>query len=222
MSWESTARYYQKINEGVRERLGGLHSADLILRSVDFEAVKDLQESGSWEIAAHSLGREMKMLETAGAEAVMICTNTMHCVADEVMRNCSVPLIHIADVIGGVCAEQKLHTVALLGTRYTMEEGFLKDRIAERFGGEVIVPGKEDRIEVHRVIYEELCIGKVLPESTESYTHIIERLAEGGAQAVIYGCTEIEALFLNSPPPVQAIDSTTVHAEAGIEFLLSN
>lgn len=221
MSWESSAQYYAIINRAVRERLGPPHSARILLDSLDFGEIAALQHDGQWERLGAMLADSARALAAGGADCVVIGTNTMHKLAPEVEAACDLPLIHIADATGEVIAAQGLNKVALLGTAFTMEQDFYRERLSERFGLEVIVPEAEDRAEVHRVIYEELVAGQVRDGSREAYRRIIARLADRGAQGVILGCTEIMLLVNQSDSPVPIFDTTEIHALAAVDFALS-
>jgi aspartate racemase len=212
MSWESTVPYYRFVNEAVRERLGGLHSARLVLYSVDFHEVEHLQRTGDWEAAGRLLAQAARSLQAAGADFLVLCTNTMHKVAGAIEAATPIPLLHIADPTARAIEAAGCSTVGLLGTRFTMEEDFYQGRLRERHGLKVLVPDPGDRAIVHRVIYEELCIGKVMPESRSHYRRIMARLAERGAQAIILGCTEISLLVDASDAAVPLFDTTRIHA----------
>lgn len=220
MSWESSALYYRLVNEGVRDRLGGLHSADCVLASVDFAAIERLQVSGDWEQAGDLLARRAQDLVRAGAECVVLCTNTMHKVADRIEQALGVPLLHLVDVTAEAIRAAGLERVALLGTRFTMEESFYRDRMA-RHGITAVVPNAAEREIVHRVIYDELVLGHVSDASRDAYRAIIRRLAAAGAQGVILGCTEIELLIGQQDSPVPVFASTRLHAAAAVEFALA-
>lgn len=215
MSWESTAEYYRLANETVRERLGGLHSARLVLHSVDFAEIAALQAAGQWDEAGQLLGQAAKGLEAAGAELVLICTNTMHLVAEQVQAAVSIPLLHIVDTTADAVRAAGLGRVGLLGTRFTMEQPFYRDRMA-RHGVELVVPEEADRAEVHRVIFDELCVGVVREESREAYRAAIGRLVEAGAQGIVLGCTEIELLVGPGDSPVPLFPTTRLHVEAAL------
>lgn len=221
MSWESSAEYYRLANEFVRERLGGLHSARLVLASVDFAEVEHLQASGQWEAAGELLAGVARSLEAAGAELLLLCTNTMHRVADQVEAAVSVPLLHLGDTTASAVERAGMSTVGLLGTAYTMEPGFYRERLASH-GLDVLVPSPEDRAEVHRVIYDELCLGQVLDRSREVYRGIIARLVAAGAEGIILGCTEIELLVGPGDSPVPVFPTTRLHVEAAIDFSLGS
>ncbi|HET6414164.1 MAG TPA: aspartate/glutamate racemase family protein [Anaeromyxobacter sp.] len=221
MSWESSAHYYRLLNEGVKARLGGLHSARCILSSVDFAEIEPLQRAGLWEKAGDILNRCARGLEAAGAELLLICANTMHRVADQAMRSVRIPLIHIADVTAERVQAAGLRRVALLGTRYVMEEDFYRRRLIERYGLEVIVPGDIDREEVNRVIFEELVLGKVERRSRERYVAIVDDLVGKGAEGVIAGCTEITMLITQADLTAPLFDTTEIHALAAVDRALA-
>ena len=219
MSWESTAVYYRRVNEQVREALGGLNSADVVLRSVNFHDIVTLQKLGAWEQAAGELSKVAKELEQAGADMILICTNTMHLLADEVQASVGVPLIHIADVTGEAIADAGCRRPLLLATRYTMEHGFYAERM-KAHGIDLIVPDADGRRLTHQVIFDELCAGKVLDASRGALMALIEKAKAEGADAVILGCTEICLILDPANLPVPGFDSTTIHAEAAVEFSL--
>lgn len=221
MSWESTAVYYRQLNEGVRERLGGLHSAPLLLHSVDFAGIAALQKSGDWEAAGQQLAAVAQGLERAGAKALLLATNTMHKVAGAIEAAVDIPLLHIGDGVGHALQGQGKRKVALLGTRFTMQQDFYRVRLAERFGIEVLVPTAEEMTEVDRIIFAELCVGVIKPASREYYLACLERLGAAGAEAAILGCTEIGLLLDGAQSPLPLIDSTTVHVQMGLDWLLS-
>lgn len=214
MSWESTALYYREINEAVKERLGGLHSARLVLVSLDFHDVERLQQAGDWEAAGRLLADAARSLEAAGADFLVLCTNTMHRVADEIEGAVRIPLLHIADPTAEAIRAAGLSRVGLLGTRFTMEQDFYRERLRGRHGIDVLVPGEADREIVHRVIYDELCVGRVLDTSRAEYRRILGSLAAEGAEAVILGCTEITMLVGSADSPVPLFDTTSLHARA--------
>lgn len=218
MSWESTAEYYRLINRGVAERLGGLHSARILLHSVDFAEIAELQQAGDWGRAGALLAEAAAGLESAGAAGIVLCTNTMHQVAPAIEAAVSVPLLHIVDPTGEALRGAGVRRVGFLGTRYSMELPFWRDRLAERFGVELLVPVPEDREVVHRVIYDELCHGRIAQDSRAAYVKIIERLAAAGAQAVVLGCTEISMLVRPGDSPLPAFDTTALHAAAAVDF----
>ena len=215
MSWESTELYYRLINQEIRSRLGGLHSAPIVMVSVDFHDIERLQHAGDWAGAADALAAHARKIEAAGADLLLICTNTMHKVADEVQAGIGIPLLHLADATAARVTQQGKRAVGLLGTRFTMEQAFYRGRL-ERHGLEVIVPTVEDREIVHSVIFDELCVGKVREESRAEYLRIIAALAAAGAEGVIEGCTEIGMLVQQAHTPVPLFDTTAIHAEAAV------
>lgn len=221
MSWESTALYYRWINEAVRDARGANHSAPLLLHSFDFEPIKAMQMRGEWEAMGELLARAAQGLERAGAEAIVICTNTMHKLAGEVSAAVSVPLIHLADATARAIGEAGHDKVALLGTRFTMEERFYRERL-EGHGLEVLVPSHDRLGELNRIIYDELCCGSVLPQSRETYRATIGDLVAQGAQAVILGCTELTMLLGAADSPVPLFDTTAIHARAAADFVLGD
>jgi aspartate racemase len=221
MSWESSALYYRQINQAVRERLGGLHSAKVILFSVDFHEVERLQQMQDWESAGLLLADAARALESAGADFLVLCTNTMHKVAPAIEAAVRIPLFHIADPTAGEIKKAGFSFVGLLGTRFTMEQEFYKFRLHERHGLEVITPRLEDREIIHRVIYEELCLGKVIDESRAQYRRVMADLVRQGAQAVILGCTEISLLVGPKDSAVPLFDTTMIHAHKAAERALS-
>ena len=220
MSWESTALYYQLLNQGVRDAAGGFHSAPCLMSSVDFAVVEDMQARGAWAEAGDLLAREAAALESAGAECLVLCTNTMHKVADAIASATSVPMLHVVDVTAAAIRAADVSTVALLGTRFTMEEPFYRDRLAGH-GLSVLVPPAADRRVVNDVIYGELVHGEIREESRQAYGAVIERAVERGAEGVILGCTEIELLVDPDSCPVPAFPTTRLHAQAAVEFALS-
>jgi aspartate racemase len=217
MSWESTAEYYRLVNELVAARLGGLHSADCLLRSVDFAEIEVLQREDRWEEAGERLAEEAWALERAGAELLVLCTNTMHKLAPEISRAISIPFVHIADTTADAVKSKGLTRVGLLATAYTMEQEFYVGRLRER-GLEVIVPGADDRRIVHDVIYDELCRGVVEASSRDEYRRIMRTLADEGAQGILLGCTEIDLLVTQADSPVPVFDTTRLHAERAVEL----
>jgi len=220
MSWESSAQYYRLANELARERLGGLHSARLVLVSVDFAEIERLQVAGQWEQAGVLLAGAAKSAEAAGAELLLLCTNTMHKVAGQIQDAVSIPLVHLADTTAAAVRRAGLSTVGLLGTAFTMEQDFYRDRLASH-GLTVLVPPAQDRAEVHRVIYEELCLGAVREASRQAYQEVIDRLEHAGAEGVILGCTEIELLIRPQDSPIPVFATTRLHVEAAIEQALA-
>lgn len=220
MSWESSAEYYRLLNEQVRDRLGGLHSADCLLRSVDFADVEALQSSGRWDDAGLLLAGAAVELERAGAEVLVLCTNTMHKVADAIEDAVGIPLLHLADTTAYAAQEAGLHRLGLLGTAFTMEQDFYRDRLAGH-GLDVVVPGPADRALVHRVIYDELCLGVVREESRRAYAEVIARLVDEGCEGIVLGCTEIELLVVPEDSPVPLLPTTRLHVEAAVRFALA-
>jgi len=221
MSWESSIEYYRLINEAVRARLGGLHSARCILHSLDFAEIEPLQRLGEWDEAAKRIAAAAQQVEKGGADFLLLCTNTMHKAADAIQRSISIPLLHIADATAQAVKRRSLKRAGLLGTKVTMEETFYRGRLSSQHGLEVIVPSEEDRCTVHRIIYEELCVGRVLDNSRLEYVRIMDRLIERGAEAVILGCTEIGLLVRQDDCCVPVFDTTRIHAEAAVEYALS-
>lgn len=220
MSWQSTVTYYQLINQGVQSRLGGLHSAQILMSSIDFAPMEALQQQGDWHAAGEILVKAAQSLEQAGAQGLMICTNTMHKVAEQVQDEVQIPLLHIADATGEELVAQGVRTVALLGTAFTMEQDFYKSRLKDKFGLKVLVPESEQRALIHRVIYDELCQGVIEQKSRNAYLDIIGELAHQGAQTIILGCTEIGLLIDSSQTDIQLLDTTAVHAQAAVDFIL--
>jgi aspartate racemase len=220
MSWESSIEYYRIINEATRARLGGLHSAKSVMISVDFAEIEVLQHQGRWAEAAQILADAAQTLETGGADCVVLCTNTMHKAADEIQACISVPFLHIADATGQRVVDAGIARVALLGTRFTMEEDFYRGRLARHYGLQVTVPDAQEREIIHRVIYDELVVGQIRPASRAQFARIIERLVEQGAGGVILGCTEIGLLVHSQDCPVPLFDTTRIHAEAAVAFAL--
>ena len=221
MSWESTVPYYRQINETIKERLGGLHSAKIVLYSLDFHDVERLQHAGDWEAAGALLADAARSLEAAGADFLVLCTNTMHKVAPAIEAAVAIPLLHIADPTATAIKRAGHATVGLLGTRFTMEQPFYRERLSERHGLQVIVPNTEDRDTIHRIIYDELCLGTVLPESRRAYRRVMESLAAQGAQAIILGCTEISLLVGEQDSELPLFDTTAIHARAAAEWALA-
>lgn len=218
MSWESTATYYRAINEMMRARHGGLVSADILLHSVNFQAVVDMQTAGRWDLAAAHLAESGKALARGGAECILICTNTMHLVAQEVEKAASVPLIHIIDATGAAITRAGYRRPLLLATRYSMEHGFYRDHMLAHSGIEVLIPEKADRDAVHDIIFSELCCGVVREESRRRYVEIIQKGRGAGADCVILGCTEIGLLINQADTDLPVFDSTWLHAEAAVNF----
>lgn len=221
MSWESTVPYYRVINMVVKERLEGLHSARIILYSVDFHEIERFQHAGDWAAAGQALSAVARSLEVAGADFLVLCTNTMHKVAADIQDSVNIPLLHIADPTAERIKSAGLSRIGLLGTRFTMEQDFYKDRLRDRHGLDVLIPPAADRETVHRIIYEELCLGSVRPESRNEYRRIIAALIEQGAQAIILGCTEISLLVAQGDAGVPLFDTTAIHARAAAELALA-
>lgn len=219
MSWESTAEYYRILNETVKDKLGGLHSAEILLYSVDFEPIEQLQRQGDWERAAAILAEGAQRLEQAGADLILLCTNTMHKVAEEIAAAISIPFLHIADVTARAVQQQGLSTVGLLGTRFTMEHSFYRERL-EQQGLQVVLPDQPSRNKVHRIIYEELCLGSVNLDSRKQFTAVMQSLVDQGAQGIILGCTEIMLLVKPEDSPVPLFDTTAIHAQAAVELAM--
>lgn len=219
MSWESSSEYYRIINEEVKRRLGGLHSAKCILYSVDFEEIEICQRNGDWEKAAHILIDAAKGLESAGADFLVICTNTMHKVAKEIQAGINIPILHIADITAQHVLSNEIKTVGLLGTRYTMEQDFYKSRL-ETMGIKVLIPVESDRVIVNKVIYNELCLGQIIEESRVQYQRIIKDLQERGAMGIILGCTEIGLLVKPADSSVPLFDTALLHALGAVNLAL--
>ncbi len=220
MSWESTAIYYRLANELVRERLGGLHSARVVMTSVDFAEVEELQATGQWDRAGELLAAEAAKLEAAGADFLVLCTNTMHKVAEAIAESASIPLLHLGDVTADAVRSAGLDTIGLLGTAFTMSQDFYRGRL-ESHGLRVLVPDEDDQALVHRVIYDELCQGVVLDESRRAYVDITDRLVAHGAQGIVLGCTEIELLIGGGDLAVPSFPTTRLHVEAAVDRALS-
>jgi aspartate racemase len=220
MSWESSIEYYRIINETVRDKLGGLHSAKSIMYSVDFAEIEALQHEGKWEEATRLMINAARHVENGGADFLIICTNTMHRMAEEVHEGIGIPLLHIADATAVKIQAGGLRKVGLLGTKFTMEEEFYKGRLVNRHGLDVLVPSDEGREIVHRVIYDELVMGKIEPTSKAQYIQIIEELIHEGAQGIILGCTEIGLLVGEKDVAVPVFDTTLIHATAAVEYAL--
>ena len=221
MSWESSLVYYRLINQLVRERLGGLHSAKCVLVSVDFADIEELQRENRWDEAGEAMVRAAQQAQAGGADCILICTNTMHKVAQQVQAAVQLPFIHIADATAQAILPGGITTIGLLGTRFTMEEQFYSGRLEEQFGLKVVTPAADDREIVHCVIYEQLVVGIVEQESRNHYRRIMQALADAGAQGIILGCTEIGLLVTQSDSPVPLFDTTTIHAEAAVEFAIN-
>jgi len=220
MSWESTKEYYQYLNEMIKKKLGGLHSAKILMFSVDFEEIAELQHQGKWKELTEILIDIAKKLEGAGAEILLICTNTMHKIADDVQQEINIPLLNIVDVTAEKIKELGLRKVGLLGTKFTMEDDFYKGRLARKHGIEVVVPDKEERQVVHDIIYNELCLGKIKRSSKEKVEKIIENLVSKGAEGIILGCTELPLLIKQEDCEVPILDTTKIHVEAAVEHVI--
>jgi len=220
MSWESSVEYYRKINEGVKESLGGLHSAKIAMYSVDFDPIEKLQQEGDWDGTAEILIEAAKNIESAGADFLLICTNTMHKVAPQIERALTIPILHIADATAETLLNDGIKRVGLLGTSFTMEQDFYKGRLTQKFGLDVLVPNIEDRKIIHDVIYKELCLGKVNPQSKLEYLRIIDALANMGAEAIILGCTEIGMLVGQNDTSVKLLDTAAIHAQKAVEYAI--
>jgi aspartate racemase len=221
MSWESTQVYYKRLNEQIRQRLGGLNSAECILHSVNFSYIEAMQRNGEWEEAGRYLAEIAKKLERSGAEGIVLCTNTMHRAAPSIESAVSVPFLHIGEAAAKTVRNNGHRNILLLGTKYTMEQSFLTDRL-KKHGLKVTVPQKEDREEINRIIFEELCIGEVTHTAAERVKEIISRNEGEAVEAVILGCTELEQLFLNDKPPLMVYDTTAIHIEAAVDFMLED
>ena len=221
MSWESSIEYERIIHTAIRERLGGSHSARTVVVTVDFAEIEEMQSAGDWEAAAAALAGAARRLEVAGADLVVLCTNTMHRVAGAITAACSIPLLHIGDAVGEAVKAAGARRVGLLGTRYTMEQPFLVDHLEGGFDLEVIVPDVTDRETVHRVIFDELVKGEIVEDSRRAYLEVIDRLAREGAEGVVLGCTEIELLVDQGMTGVTLFPSTRLHAMAAVEAALS-
>ncbi|WP_445405917.1 aspartate/glutamate racemase family protein [Acinetobacter pittii] len=220
MSWESTALYYQQINKMVHRKLGKLHSAKVIINSVDFEEIADLQAKGLWQEAGTYLAEQAQNLEKAGADCILVCTNTMHKIAAQIEDSISIPFLHIADATAKEILSQNIGKVALLGTAFTMEQDFYKARLRD-YGIDVVIPNEADRKIVHSIIYEELCLGVINPDSQQKYIAIVERLIAEGAQGIILGCTEICMLIGELKFSVPLFDTTAIHAKEAVSFSLN-
>ena len=221
MSWESSVEYYRIINEAVRDELGGVHSAKSVMFSVDFAEIETLQRAGRWDEATQAMIAAAQSVAAGGADFVVICTNTMHKMANEVQQSLKIPVLHIADATAEVIKGLGLRKIGLLGTRFTMEEDFYRGRLVEKHGLEVLIPGAADREIIHRVIYEELVVGKIIPASKAEYLRIIDGLVRAGAQGVILGCTEIGLLVNQADSSVPLFDTTRIHALAAVKQALA-
>ena len=221
MSWESSTEYYRIVNQTIKEKLGGLHSAKSLMYSVDFAEIETLQSEGRWDEATQSMIEVAQHVEAGGADFVIICTNTMHKMANDVEAAIGIPLLHIADATADVIKAKGLNKIGLLGTKFTMEEDFYRGQLVEKHGLEVIIPDEKDRDTIHRVIYDELVLGKIKSESREEYKQIIEKLITEGAQGIILGCTEIGLLVKEEDSRVPIFDTAYIHAVAAVEYALS-
>jgi len=221
MSWESTALYYRILNQQIKQQLGGLHSAELVLYSVDFQRIEQLQAAGEWQQAGEILAEAARNLERAGAQFIVLCTNTMHKVAAQISAATGIPLLHIADATGRRIQQAGVRKVGLLATRFTMEQDFYRGRLQQQFGLEVITPDEVDRLLVHEVIYQELCLGEINPVSRRRYREIMQKLVAQGAEAIILGCTEITLLVDATDASVPLFDTTLIHAEEAVIQALS-
>lgn len=221
MSWESTIPYYRLINEGVKQRLGGLHSAQILLHSVDFHEIEACQSSGDWQRAGDILAQAAKGLEQAGAEGIVLCTNTMHKVADHIENTVTVPFLHIADATGRAIQKAGMSNVALLGTRYTMEQDFYRARLQQEFAISTPIPDSDDRVRINQIIFDELCLGTFSEASRDYYLEVISALKAQGAQGVIFGCTEIGLLVPAELSPLPVFDTAAIHAADAVDFMLS-
>ncbi|WP_122893104.1 aspartate/glutamate racemase family protein [Arcobacter peruensis] len=221
MSWESTALYYKQINEQIKKELGSLHSAKVVIYSVDFDEIEKLQHIGAWDKTAEILSNAAKNIENANADFLLICTNTMHKVVDSIEKNINIPILHIADATAKVLQKDGIRKIGLLGTAFTMQEDFYKKRISENFDIEVIVPSLEDIQIVHKIIYEELCLGIVKDDSRKEYLKIIDSLTSKGCEGIILGCTEICMLIKEEHTKTRLYDTTTIHAQQAVSKALN-
>jgi len=221
MSWESTLGYYKAINEGINKELGGLHSAKIAMYSIDFEPIGQLQHAGDWNGTAKILSVAAQSIQAAGADFLLICTNTMHKVAKEIGESIRIPILHIADATAEILVNQGVKKVGLLGTAFTMEQEFYKGRLLSQYNLEVLVPNEKDRQIIHKVIYQELCLGKITANSKAEYLRVIDALAAQGAEAVILGCTEIGMLVNQSDTDVKLMDTTAIHAQQAVRYAIS-
>ena len=220
MSWESTAGYYREINAGVKQKLGGLHSAQIVLYSVDFDPIEKLRRSGDWKATGNILANAARGVENGGADFLLICTNTMHKVADQVENAVNIPLLHIADATADVLVQASVRKVGLLGTAFTMEQEFYKGRLSEKYGIDVVVPDAPDRKLVHDIIYQELCLGLLKQSSKQKYIRIVDKFTEMGARGVILGCTEIGMLISQNDTVTTLYDTTKIQAAKAVEWAI--
>lgn len=221
MSWESTSLYYKWINEGIKRRLGGLHSAKVVMVSLDFQEIEDLQHTNKWSESGELLRKAARQVEAGGADFLLICTNTMHKVAPQIEEAIRIPLIHIADATAEEIKGKGIKTVGLLGTRFTMEQDFYAGRLKDKHGLRVITPSKEDREVVHQVIYNELVLGVVREDSRRKFITIMDKMREQGAEGVIEGCTEIVMLVQQENTTIPLFDTTAIHAQKAVEMAVS-
>lgn len=221
MSWESTSHYYRLINQGINSRMGGLHSAQIIMLSIDFQPLETLMQQGDWQECGNFLADSAKKIESAGADCLLICTNTMHKVAQEVEDGIAIPLLHIGDAAAERIKAEKMHTVGLLGTRFTMEEDFYCGRLQQKHGLKIVTPKIDDRKIVHDVIFDELCRGEVHDSSRDDFLRIIDSMRAGGAEAVIAGCTEIGMLVEQQHTDLPLFDTTEIHAAQAVRYALN-
>ena len=221
MSWESSLEYYRIINETIKKELGGLHSARSIMYSVDFEKIEPLQDKGRWQELTEIMTSCAKKLEKAGADFIIFCTNTMHKTADEVQKNITIPILHIADVTAKSIKEKGLKSAGILGTKFTMEQDFYKERLINKYGIGVVIPTAEERDIIHKVIYNELCLGKIEHSSKGRYKKIINNLIENGAEGIILGCTEIPLLIKQEDFTIPIFNTTEIHAKAAVDYALN-
>lgn len=222
MSWESSSEYYRLINQQIRAKLGGLHSAKIIMISLDFAEIEKLQRAGKWQEAGNILISAAQKIEKGGADFLLLCTNTMHKLADEVQAKITIPLLHIADVTAQTIQQQKIRHVGLLGTKFTMEQDFYRKRLMDHFGIKVTIPDQDDRQIIHDIIYQELCLGQIQSKSRQQYKNIINKLVANGAAAIILGCTEIMLLIKPSDVSVPIFDTTEIHVKSAVEQAISS
>lgn len=222
MSWESTASYYQLINTGIKNKLGGLHSAKIAMVSVDFEEIEKMQQLGDWAAAAAHLAKAAQSIEAAGADFLLICTNTMHKVAQQIESSISIPLLHIADTTGEKLVADGFKKVGLLGTAFTMEQAFYKGRLKDKYSIEVLTPNSADRQSVHDIIYQELCLGVISDSSRATYLRVIDELKSQGAEAIVLGCTEIPLLVKQTHTSVPLYDTTAIHADCAVALAIQS
>lgn len=221
MSWESTLEYYRIINQRVKEKAGGFHSAKLVLYSVDFQEVESRQHRGRWDELTALMIDAAQRVERAGADVLLICTNTMHLMADQVQDSIRIPLLHIVDVTAQAVKARSFRKVGLLGTRFTMEQDFYRGRLQKKHGLEVVIPEEQDRALIHAILYDELCLGTISARSKKVFQRIIAKLEDEGAQGIILGCTEIPLLVKQEDYEIPLFDTTTLHARAAVDFALS-